>query len=301
MVSCIDRQRETYGFEPICKLLPIAPSTNFKPKAVLADPARRSRRALRDEQLRPELRRVWDDNFHVYGVRKVWRQLRRDGVSMARCTVTRLMRQMGLRGVVRGRSFKTTIPALKAKRPLDLVKRNFKASRPNQLWEADLTYVATWKGFVDTAFVIDVFSRQIVGWRVATTLRSDLALDALEQAIHARKIGSGQQLVHHSDRGTQYLCIRYSERLAEAGIEPSVGSVEDSYDKALAESVIGVYKNELMRQRGSWRTADAVEYETLRWVDWFNTRRLLEPIGSLPPLEFENAFYDHNGPQTEAS
>jgi transposase InsO family protein len=258
MVSCIDRHREAYGVEPICKLVPIAPSTYFKPRAVLADLARRSRRALRDETLRPELRRDWNDNFQVYGVRTVWRQLRRDGVNVARCTVTRLMRQMGLRGVVRGRSFYTV-------------------------------------------FVIDVYSRQIVGWCAATTLRSDLALDALEQAIHARKIGSGEQLVHHNDRGTQYLCIRYSERLAEAGIEPSVGSVGDSYDNALAERVIGLYKTELMRQRGSWRTADAVEYETLRWVDWFNTRRRLEPIGNLPPVEFENVFHDHNGPQTEAS
>lgn len=301
MVSFIDRHREAYGVEPICKLLPIAPSTYFKHKELVVDPTRRSQRAQRDDRLRTEVRRVWDENFQVYGVRKVWRQLHREGVDVARCTVTRLMRQMGLRGVVRGRTFKTTIADVTAKRPLDLVKRNFKASRPNQLWVADLTYVPTWKGFVYTAFVIDVFSRQIVGWRVSTTLRSDLALDALEQAIHARQLGTGEQLVHHSDRGTQYLCIRYSERLAEAGIEPSVGSVGDSYDNALAESVIGLYKTELIRQRGPWRDVDAVEYETLRWVDWFNTRRLLEPLGNLPPVEFENAFYDHNSPQTAAS
>lgn len=301
MVSFIDRHRGAYGVEPICQQLPIAPSTYFKHKAFLADPARRSRRVQRDEQLRPEVQRVWDDNFQVYGVRKVWHQLRREGVDVARCTVTRLMRQMGLRGVVRGRSFKTTTPDVAAKRPLDLVKRNFKASRPNQLWVADLTYVPTRNGFVYTAFVIDVFSRRIVGWRVSTTLRSDLALDALEQAIHTRQLGTGEQLVHHSDRGTQYLSIRYSERLAEAGIEPSVGSVGDSYDNALAESVIGLYKTELIHRRGPWRHVDAVEYETLRWVDWFNMRRLLAPLGDLPPVEFENAFYDHNGPQTAAS
>jgi transposase InsO family protein len=202
MVSFSDRHREAYGVEPICKLLPIARSTYFKHKELVADPTRRSQRAQRDDRLRTEVRRVWDEHFQVYGVRKVWRQLRREGVDVARCTVTRLMRQTGLRGVVRGRTFKTTIADVAAKRPLDLVKRNFTASRPNQLWVADLTYVPTWQGFVYTAFVIDVFSRKIVGWRVSTTLRSDLALDALEQAIHARELGTSEQLVHHSDRGT---------------------------------------------------------------------------------------------------
>ncbi len=220
----------------------------------------------------------------------MWRQLRREKVEVARCTVERLMREMGLCGAVRGRAFKTTTTADQAaKRPPDLVQREFAATRPNELWVADITYVATWAGFVYVAFVIDVFSRCIVGWRVSSSLRSDLALDALEQALYARP--ASDDLVHHSDRGVQYLSIRYTERLAEAGIEPSVGSVGDSYDNALAESVIGLYKTEVIRRRGPWRNVDAVEYATLEWVDWFNTRRLLEPIGHVPPIEFESAYY----------
>ncbi len=289
MVSFIDAHREDHGVEPICRVLPIAPSTYFEHKARQADPGRLSARAKRDARLRDHIRRVWQENFGVYGVRKVWRQLKREGVDVARCTVERLMREMGLRGVVRGRTFKTTIPDSSAGRPADLVMRDFSATRPNQLWVADLTYVATWRGFVYIAFVIDVFARRIVGWRASSSLRTDLALDALEQAIYDRP--NADELIHHSDRGCQYVSIRYTERLAEAGIEPSVGSVGDSYDNALAESVIGLYKTEVIRRRGPWRHLEAVEFATLEWVDWFNNRRLLEPIGNIPPAEYEAAFY----------
>jgi len=289
MVSFIDAHREEYGVEPICRVLPIAPSTYYEMRARASDPSRLPARAQRDAVLRDSIRRVWDDNRQVYGPRKVWRQLHRERLSVARCTVERLMRGMGLQGAVRGRKFKTTIGDVTATRPADLVKRDFKATRPNELWVADLTYVATWNGFVFVAFVIDVYARRIVGWRVSGSLRTDLALDALEQALHARP--RTDDLVHHSDRGTQYVSIRYTERLAEAGIEPSVGSVGDSYDNALAESVIGLYKTEVIRRRGPWRNLDAVEYATLEWVDWFNNRRLLEPLGYVPPAEFEEAYY----------
>src|SRR5437867_4117244 len=278
MVAFVDAEREAYGVEPICAQLPIAPSTYYAQQAQARDPAKRSARAQRDATLRDAIQRVWEANFRVYGVAKVWRQLRREGIPVARCTVERLMRAMGLRGATRGRAFTiTTTGDDAAVRPADLVQRTFTATRPNQLWVADLTYVATWRGFVYVAFVIDVFARRIVGWRVDTTLRSDLALDALEQALHARPDREG--LVHHSDRGVQYLAIRYTERLAEAGIEPSVGTVGDSYDNALAESVIGLYKTEVIRKRGPWRSLELVEFATLEWVEWFNNRRLLGPLG----------------------
>lgn len=286
-----------YGVEPICEVLPIAPATYYEHRARRIDPERRPVRAKRDEKLRGEIQRVWDENFSVYGAEKVWKQLRREDVDVARCTVERLMRGMGLRGAVRGRAFRlTTEPNLAAPRPPDLVQREFRAERPNQLWVADLTYVATWAGFVYVAFVIDVFARSIVGWRVSSSLRSDLALDALEQALHAR--APAEDLVHHSDRGVQYLSIRYTERLAEAGIERSVGSIGDSYDNALAETVIGLYKTEVIRRRGPWRNIDAVEYATLEWVDWFNSRRLLGPLGFVPPAEFEEAY--HRSQETPA-
>jgi len=290
MVGFIDEHREDHGVEPICEVLPIAPSTYYAQKACEAEPAKRSTRAVRDAELREGIERVWKDNFGVYGVRKVWRQLRREGVDVARCTVERLMRQMGLHGAVRGRRFKrTTIVDETAERPLDRVQRNFTADGPNQLWVADLTYVATWKGFAYVAFITDVFSRKIVGWRVSNSLRSDLALDALEQAVHARS--DLENLVHHSDRGVQYLSIRYTERLGQVGIEPSVGSVGDSYDNALAETINGLYKAEVIHRRGPWHNRDSVEYATLEWVDWFNNRRLLEPIGNIPPAELEAAYY----------
>ncbi len=293
MILFIDDHRETYGVEPICNVLPIAPSTYYAAKAREADPALCSAREQSDDALCPEIQRVWDENRSVYGAKKVWKQLKREGFVVARCTVVRLMRQMGLRGVTRGRRVRTTIPADMSDRPLDLVERDFTAERPNQLWVSDLTYVATWRGFVYVAFVIDVFSRRIVGWRVSNSLRSDLALDALEQAICERSVGTSanDRLVHHSDRGVQYLSIRYTERLAEAGIEPSVGSKGDSYDNALAETIIGLYKTEVIHLDGPWRGLEDIEIATLEWVWWFNERRLLEPLGYLPPAEYEDAFY----------
>ena len=290
MIQFIDEQRDEHGVESICEGLQIAPSTYYEWRARRANPDRRSARARRDEVLRPEIRRIWDENRNVYGARKVWRQANREGLGLARCTTERLMKDLGLRGAVRGKRIRTTIPELEAHRPADLVNREFTASAPNQLWVADITFIPTWRGFVYAAFVIDVFSRFIVGWRVCSSLRTDLALDALEQALHDREIAG--RLIHHSDRGTQYLSIRYTERLAEAGIEGSVGSVGDSYDNALAESVIGLYKTEEIRRKGPWRNVDEVEIATLKWVDWFNNRRLLGPIGNLPPAEFE-ALYDH--------
>ncbi len=289
MASYIDDHRDGYGVEPICRVLPIAPSTYFEHKAREADPSRLPPRAKRDATLSDHILRVWQENFRVYGVRKVWRQLKREGIDVARCTVERLMRDMGLQGAVRGKKFKTTIPDLSVVRTPDRVERDFTATRPNQLWVADLTYVATWRGFVFVAFVIDVFARRIVGWRASSSLRTDLALDALEQAIYDRP--DADELIHHSDRGVQYVSIRYTERLAEAGIEPSVGSRGDSYDNALAESIIGLYKTEVIRARGPWHHLEAVEFATLEWVDWFNHRRLFEPIGNIPPAEYEEVYY----------
>jgi transposase InsO family protein len=289
MYQFIDQHRAAYGVEPICRVLQIAPSGYYEHKAREADPTRRPARAQRDEVLRGEVRRVHQANRSVYGARKVWRQLRREQVPAARCTIERLMRADGLRGVVRGRRARTTTPDVAAARPLDLVQRQFTAERPNQLWVADFTYVATWRGFVYVAFVIDVFSRCIVGWRAHTTMRSDLVLDALEQALHDRETDGA--LIHHSDRGVQYLSMRYSERLADAGIAPSVGSRGDSYDNALAESVIGLYKTEVIHRDGPWRGFDDVEYATLEWVAWFNSQRLLEPLGYLPPAEYEAQYH----------
>jgi transposase InsO family protein len=293
MIRFIDDYRATYGVEPICAVLPIAPSTYFRVRAQQHDPSTRCARAKRDDELRVQIRRVYQESFGgVYGPRKVWRQLRREGHTVARCTVERLMREMGLAGVVRGRAWKITTqsqPALD--RPTDLVDRTFEATRPNQLWVADLTYVATWAGFVYVAFVIDVFSRRIVGWRVSSSLQTDFVLDALEQAIHARG-GEVAGLVHHSDQGSQYLSMRYTDRLGDAAIAPSVGSRGDAYDNALAESVIGLFKMEVIRRLGPWRHLESVEMATLTWVDWFNTRRLLEPIGYVPPAEFEARYYE---------
>jgi len=291
MTTFIDEQRGICGVEPICALLPIAPSTYYEQKARQADPSRRPERTRRDAALCKEIERVWHENRRLYGARKVWRQLRREGIEVARCTVERLMGRLGLAGAVRGRKSRTTIPAEAVARPADLVRRDFRATRPNQLWVADLTYVATWAGFAYVAFVIDAFSRRVVGWRVSRSLHSDLALDALEQALYARP--DTERLVHHSDRGVQYLSIRYTERLAQAGIESSVGSVGDSYDNALAETIIGLYKTEVIHRFGPWRNVDQVEFETLTWVDWFNNRRLLEPIGNISPAEFEELHYQN--------
>ena len=288
MVSFIDDHRAEYGVEPICRVLPIAPSTYHRHKAIEADPGQASARAQRDAWLRVEIRRVWEQNFQVYGAEKVWKQLNREGFEVARCTVARLMRELGLHGAVRGRRFKvTTHAAHGVERPLDLVDRNFAASRPNELWVSDLTYVRTGRSFAYVAFVIDAFSRRIVGWQISHSLRTDLALDALEQAIIDRLDADAERLVHHSDRGGQYLSIRYTERLALAGIEPSVGSRGDSYDNALAETIIGLYKTELVHPRGPWSTIEDLELRTLEWVWWFNNHRLFGPLGHVPPAEYE--------------
>jgi len=289
LISFIDEHRSEHGVEPICKQLPIAPSTYYEHKSQAVDPDRRSDRAKRDQQLEPEIQRVWNENMQVYGVRKVWRQLKREQFEAARCTVERLMKKLGIQGVIRGTKCWTTVSDDTLARPADLVNRQFVATCPNQLWVADITHVATWSGFVYVAFVIDVFARCIVGWRVSRSLHTDLVLDALEQALWSRTKTEG--LVHHSDRGSQYLSIRYTEKLAEANIDSSVGSVGDSYDNALAESINGLYKTEVIRRQGPWKNIEAVEYATLEWVDWFNNRRLLEPIGNVPPVEYEMMYY----------
>ena len=283
MIAFIDDHREAYGVEPICKVLPIAPSTYHERVAQRRDPARLSARARRDQALKPEIVRVFAESFGVYGVRKVWRQMKREGHDIARCAVERLMCELGLAGVIRGKPVRTTISNKADPCPLDHVNRQFHAPAPNRLWVSDFTYVATWAGFVYVAFVIDVYTRYIVGWRVSRTAHAAFVLDALEQAIYERRPVHCGGLIHHSDRGSQYVSIKYTERLAEAGIEPSVGSVGDSYDNALAETINGLYKAEVIHRRGPWRSFEAVEYATLEWVDWFNNRRLLEPIGNIPP------------------
>src|SRR6202140_4299683 len=291
MIAFIDDHCGAYGGEPICKVLPIAPSTYHDRVATRADPARLSERAKQDAIRENKIRRVFEENFEVYGARKVWRQLRREGEDIARCTVERLMRNMGLRGVIRRKPVKTTISDKAAPCPLDHVNRQFRPPRPNVLWVSDFTYHAPWTGFVYVAFVIDVYARRIVGWRASRIAHASFVLDALEQALHDRRPVHRGGLVHHSDRGSQYLSIKYTERLAEAGIEPSVGSVGDSYDNALAETINGLYKAEGIHRRGPWRNFEAVEFATLEWVDWFNNRRLLEPIGNIPPAEAEKHYY----------
>jgi putative transposase len=291
MIAFINDHRQVYGVEPICKVLPIAPSTYHAHVAKRADPGKLSARARQDLALQPEIARVFAENFEVYGVRKVWRQMARERFEVARCTVERLMRGMGLQGVIRGKPVRTTLQDKAAPCPLDHVNRVFHAPAPNMLWVSDFTYVSTWTGFVYVAFVIDVYARRIVGWRTSRTAHASFVLDALEQALHERRPTRRGGLVHHSDRGSQYVSIRYSERLAEAGIEPSVGSVGDSYDNALAETINGLYKAEVIHRRGPWRSFEAVEFATLTWVDWFNNRRLLEPIGNIPPAEAEQRYY----------
>jgi putative transposase len=270
--------------------LRIAPSGYRRHAAQLRDPSKRCARAKRDEALQPEIKRVWQANMQVYGVPKVWKQMNREGFAVARCTVGRLMKLQGLRGAVRGKRVRTTIPDSAAPRPLDRVNRQFQAARPNQLWVSDFTYVSTWQGWLYVAFVIDVFARRIVGWRVSSSMTTDFVLDALEQALYARQPGGDGALIHHSDRGSQYVSIRYSERLAEAGIEPSVGSRGDSYDNALAETINGLYKTELIHRR-TWKTRESVEIATLEWVAWYNHHRLMEPLGYIPPAEAEANYY----------
>ncbi|MBT6501608.1 MAG: IS3 family transposase [Deltaproteobacteria bacterium] len=299
MIAFVDDQRATYGVESICRQLPIAPSTFYTHNLRLSDRGKIPLRLKRDQVLKAELLRVFEENFRVYGARKIWRQLKRDGIAVARCTVERLMKQLGIQGAVRGKKCQTTISDDSVDKPLDLVNRQFSATRPDQLWVADITFVATWSGFVYVAFVIDVFSRFIVGWQISRSLRTNIVLDALEQALWARRPGKG--LIHHSDRGSQYLSICYSERLLEAGIEASVGSVGDSYDNAMAETINGLYKTEVIRTKGPWKSIEDVEYATLEWVSWFNHRRLLEPIGNIPPAEFENMYYEQMAGEAEVA
>jgi len=298
MVRFIDAHREAYGVEPICAVLPIAPSTYHEWKRRERDPSRRPARTQRDGALRPEIQRVWEATRRRYGGKKVWKELRREGRDVARCTVQRVYKAMGLRGVVRGRRVVTTVPEPLAHRPQDLVQRNFTATRPNQLWVSDLTYVPTWRGFVYVAFVTDAFSRRIVGWRATTSLRTDLALDALEQALYDREVDG--PLVHHSDRGSQYLAIRYTDRLLEAGIESSVGSRGDAYDNALAETINGLYKTEVIHHLGPWKGLEDVEYATLEWVAWYNSARLMEPLGYVPPAEYEDQYHRAQADQSAA-
>lgn len=282
-------------------MLRVAPSGYRRYVARRKDPSLRCARAQRDDGLLGHVQRVWNANLQVYGADKVWKQMNREGVVVARCTVERLMRRLGLRGVRRGKSVRTTIADAAAPRPLDRVNRQFKAQRPNQLWVSDFTYVSTWQGWLYVAFVIDVYARRIVGWRVSSSMRTDFVLDALEQALYARRPEREDALIHHSDRGSQYVSIRYSERLAEAGIEPSVGSKGDSYDNALAETINGLYKAELIHRRGPWKTRESVELATLEWVSWFNHHRLLEPIGYIPPAEAEANYYRELARQEEAA
>ena len=298
-MAFVDQYRDEFGVESICAVLQIAPSGYWRHTASRQNPALQSARARRDAELIPHIERVWHANLRVYGADKIWRQLQREGIAVARCTVERLMRRLGLRGAMRGKAVKTTVADSRAPCPLDRVNRQFKADRPNQLWVSDFTYVSTWQGFVYVAFVIDVFARRIVGWRVSTSMRTDFVLDALEQALYARQPDANDALIHHSDRGSQYVSIRYSERLAEAGIESSVGSRGDSYDNALAETINGLYKAELIHRRAPWKSREAVELATLEWVAWFNHHRLLEPIGYIPPAEAEANYWRQLEERTE--
>jgi len=298
MYGFVDEHRDVHGVEPICTVLQIAPSAYRRHAARRRDQALLSSRAQRDVALMPAIEQVWNANLQVYGADKVWKQMNREGIEVARCTVERLMRRLGLRGVKRGKVVRTTVSDNKAPCPLDKVNRQFQAERPNQLWVSDFTYVSTWQGWLYVAFVVDVFARRIIGWRVSSSMTTDFVLDALEQALYARQPERDSSLVHHSDRGSQYVSIRYSERLAEAGVEPSVGSKGDSYDNALAETINGLYKAELIHRRAPWKTKEAVELATLEWVSWFNSHRLLEPIGYIPPAEAEANYYRQLACQT---
>ena len=291
MKGFIDQHRDTYGVEPICKVLQVAPSGYRRYAACQRNPSLRSVRTQRDDRLMPQIERVWQSNLQVYGADKVWHQLNREGIEVARCTVERLMKRLGLAGARRGKVVRTTIPDKAVPCPPDRVNRQFRADRPNQLWVSDFTYVSTWQGWLYVAFVIDVFARRIVGWRVSRSMRTDFVLDALEQALYARQPELSDALIHHSDRGSQYVSIRYTERLGEAGIEPSVGSRGDSYDNALAETINGLYKTEMIHRRAPWKTMEAVELAPLEWVSWFNHHRLLSPTGYIPPAEAEANYY----------
>jgi len=294
----VDKHRETHGVEPICKALQIAPSGYWRQAACQRKPELRCARAKTDDTLMTKIEQVWQSNMQVYGADKVWHQMNREGVQVARCTVERLMKRMGLQGARRGKVVRTTVPDKALPCPLDRVNRQFKADRPNQLWVSDFTYVSTWQGWQYVAFVIDVYARRIVGWRVSSSMRTDFVLDALEQALYDRR-PAANALIHHSDRGSQYVSILYTERLAQAGIEPSVGSRGDSYDNALAETINGLYKTELIHRRAPWKTKESLELATLEWVSWFNHHRLLEPIGYIPPAEAEANYYAQLAEKTE--
>lgn len=299
MYRLVDEHREAHGVEPMCRVLQIAPSAYRRHAARMRNQSLCSHRAQRDAQLVPAIERVWNANLQVYGADKVWMQMNREGVAVARCTVERLMRRLNLQGVKRGKVVRTTVSDPKATCPLDKVNRQFRADRPNQLWVSDFTYVSTWQGWLYVAFVVDVFARRIVGWRVSTSMTTDFVLDALEQALYDRQPERNSTLIHHSDRGSQYVSIRYSERLAEAGVEPSVGSKGDSYDNALAETINGLYKAEVIHRR-TWKTREAVELATLTWVSWFNNHRLMGPLGYIPPAEAEANYYRQLAEQSAA-
>lgn len=301
MNAYIDQHRDAYGVEPICNVLQVAPSAYRRHAARQRNPALRCARDHRDDRLKPQIQRVWEANQQVYGAVKVWKQLQREGTPVARCTVERLMKRLQIQGVRRGKVVRTTIPDQTALCPRDKVNRQFKADRPNQLWVSDFTYVSTWQGWLYVAFVIDVFARRIVGWQISPSMRTDFVLDALEQALYERQPEGDESLIHHSDRGSQYVSIRYTERLAEAGIEPSVGSRGDSYDNALAETINGLYKTELIHRRGPWKTKQSLELATLEWVHWFNHHRLLESIGYIPPAEAEAHYWQHLAQQRETA
>jgi putative transposase len=296
-VDYIDAHREKFGVVPICRVLseygiPIAPSTFYD--ALRRQANEPSPAQVRDEELGEHIARVHADSFGVYGARKVWLQLNREGIAVARCTVARLMKAIGLQGVRRGKVKRTTIADPTTTRPHDLVGRRFGPRAPNQLWVADITYVSTWSGWVYVAFVIDAYARMILGWRTSTSMTTQLVLDAVEHAIWTRGRRGLTDLggvIHHTDAGAQYTSVRFAERLADAGISASVGSVGDSFDNALAETINGLYKTEVIKHRGPWRTVDQVEYATAEWVDWFNHRRLYEYCGDIPPAELEAAHY----------
>ncbi len=287
----VKKYRNQYGVEPICKVLQIAPSAVWARLRVERNPALASDRTKMDVCRKVHIERVWKENYQAYGARKIWHELMREGHIIARCTVERLMRELSIQGVVRGKKVKTTHSDPAQPCPLDKVNRKFRATMPNQLWVSDFTYVSSWAGMLYTAFVIDTYADKIVGWKVSSSAKTGFVLDALEQAIHARR--PSEKLIHHSDRGGQYLSIKYTNRLVEIGADPSVGSVGDSYDNALAETVIGLYKTELVHRMGPWKSLTQLEWQTFLWVDWFNNRRLLAPIGYIPPSEAEEKYYEN--------
>ena len=290
MVDFIDEHREAYGVVSICSQLPIAPSTYYRTVDLNAHPEKRSQRAKNDESLSDRIQDIWESNYRVYGYRKIWHSLLREGCDVARCTVARLMNTLEISGRSRGKKVITTNPDKQAECPKDLVNRDFRAELPNKLWVADYTYVSTWQGFAYVAFVIDTYADRIVGWKLSTSQTTDFVLDALEQALNDREVTT-DSLIHHSDRGSQYVSVAYTDRLNDAGVKPSVGTVGDSYDNALAETINGLYKTELVYNLGPWRSTQALELATLNWVHWYNHERLMGTIGYVPPAEYENLYY----------